>query len=233
MAVSRGVPLYVIGRQSLFGYDRAHLLYIDPVTKDHYWPAIKRGPETAGLEMPPVRRPPRALGRAALRLRPLRAGPPGQGHRRHLLPAAQRGEHAGQASARRRTRSAPSRNTSPTTRAALAYLERRNKSDLRRSLASSRSSTARPPRTLVLRRHYPVDAERPGPGDRRGEPQGAWPGWTVLLEIEKRLRAAGEAPRPRAGEALAGPLRPDARPRSSTIRSRRTSTSPASRRWSP
>ncbi len=48
--ISRGVPLYVIGRQSLFGYDRAHLLYIDPVTKDHYWPTIKRGPETADVE---------------------------------------------------------------------------------------------------------------------------------------------------------------------------------------
>jgi hypothetical protein len=48
--VSRGVPLYVIGRQSLFGYEWARLLYIDPVTKDHYWPTIRRGPETAGIE---------------------------------------------------------------------------------------------------------------------------------------------------------------------------------------
>jgi hypothetical protein len=48
--VSRGIPLYVIGRQSLFGYDRAHLLYVDPVTKDQYWPTIKRGPESAGPE---------------------------------------------------------------------------------------------------------------------------------------------------------------------------------------
>jgi hypothetical protein len=50
MAVSNGVPIYVIGRQSLFGYGTAHLLYEDPVTKDHYWPAIRRGPETAGPE---------------------------------------------------------------------------------------------------------------------------------------------------------------------------------------
>ena len=50
-AVSRGVPIYVIGRQSLFGYDRAHLRYIDPVTKDEYWPAVRRGPETADIEM--------------------------------------------------------------------------------------------------------------------------------------------------------------------------------------
>lgn len=49
-AVSRSVPIYIIGRQSLFGYGTAHLLYVDPVTKDHYWPAIRRGPETAAIE---------------------------------------------------------------------------------------------------------------------------------------------------------------------------------------
>ena len=49
--VNRGVPIYVIGRQSLFGYSTAHLLYIDPVTKDHYWPTIRRGPETADVEL--------------------------------------------------------------------------------------------------------------------------------------------------------------------------------------
>jgi von Willebrand factor type A domain len=50
-AVSKRVPIYVIGRQSLFGYRDARLLYIDPVTKDHYWPVIHRGPETADVEM--------------------------------------------------------------------------------------------------------------------------------------------------------------------------------------
>ncbi|MEA2630035.1 MAG: hypothetical protein QOE66_254, partial [Chloroflexota bacterium] len=32
--IEHKVPVYVIGRQSLFGYERAHLRYIDPVTKD-------------------------------------------------------------------------------------------------------------------------------------------------------------------------------------------------------
>ncbi len=50
-AVSKGVPIYVIGRQSLFGYPFARILYVDPVTKDHYWPLIRRGPETADLEL--------------------------------------------------------------------------------------------------------------------------------------------------------------------------------------
>ena len=45
------VPLYVIGRQSLFGYPYAHHRYVDPVTKDVYHPVIRRGPETADLEL--------------------------------------------------------------------------------------------------------------------------------------------------------------------------------------
>ncbi len=45
------VPLYVIGRQAIFGYPFAHHRYIDPVTKDVYHPLIRRGPETADIEM--------------------------------------------------------------------------------------------------------------------------------------------------------------------------------------
>ncbi len=45
------MPLYVIGRQSLFGYPFAHHRYEDPVTKDVYHPLIRRGPETADLEL--------------------------------------------------------------------------------------------------------------------------------------------------------------------------------------
>jgi hypothetical protein len=45
------VPLYVIGRQSLFGYPFAHHRYVDPVTKDVYYPVIRRGPETADVEI--------------------------------------------------------------------------------------------------------------------------------------------------------------------------------------
>jgi hypothetical protein len=49
--VSRGVPIYIIGRQALFGAENAHLQYVDPVTKDVYWPTIRRGPETADVEL--------------------------------------------------------------------------------------------------------------------------------------------------------------------------------------
>ena len=50
LAVRKNVPVYVIGRQSLFGYGRAHMLLVDPVTGDEFWPAIHRGPETAFTE---------------------------------------------------------------------------------------------------------------------------------------------------------------------------------------
>jgi hypothetical protein len=50
-ALEHKVPIYVVGRQSLFGYERAHLRYVDPVTKDVYWPTIRRGPETADVEL--------------------------------------------------------------------------------------------------------------------------------------------------------------------------------------
>jgi hypothetical protein len=49
--VARNVPIYVIGRQSMFGYAQTRIRYVDPVTKDVYWPTIHRGPETADVEL--------------------------------------------------------------------------------------------------------------------------------------------------------------------------------------
>jgi hypothetical protein len=50
LALGRGVPIYVIGRQSMFGKDSVVLPYKDPVTGDMYYPSIRRGPESADLE---------------------------------------------------------------------------------------------------------------------------------------------------------------------------------------
>jgi hypothetical protein len=50
LAISRGIPVYVIGRQSLFGKTDLVLPYKDNVTGDVYYPTIRRGPETADLE---------------------------------------------------------------------------------------------------------------------------------------------------------------------------------------
>ena len=49
-ALKNKVPIYVIGRQSLFGTDHLTINYTDPVTKDVYQVGIKRGPETADVE---------------------------------------------------------------------------------------------------------------------------------------------------------------------------------------
>ncbi len=49
-ALKNKVPIYVIGRQSLFGTDNLTINYTDPVTKDVYHVGIRRGPETADVE---------------------------------------------------------------------------------------------------------------------------------------------------------------------------------------
>ncbi len=50
-AISRDVPVYIIGRQALFGFKKLAIDYHDPVTKDVYRVHIDRGPETADFEM--------------------------------------------------------------------------------------------------------------------------------------------------------------------------------------
>ena len=49
-ALKNKVPVYIIGRQALFGTDHLTINYTDPVTKDVYQVGIKRGPETADVE---------------------------------------------------------------------------------------------------------------------------------------------------------------------------------------
>jgi hypothetical protein len=44
------MPIYVIGRQAIFGYPFAYLTYKDPETGDVYWPPITRGPEAPDVE---------------------------------------------------------------------------------------------------------------------------------------------------------------------------------------
>ncbi|CAN5906502.1 VWA domain-containing protein [soil metagenome] len=46
----RQVPVYILGRQAMFGYPTLRLQWKDPVTGDTYWPRIDRGPEAPGLE---------------------------------------------------------------------------------------------------------------------------------------------------------------------------------------
>ena len=40
-------PVYILGRESIFGYPYAHQRWIDEPTGEVFWPRIRRGPETA------------------------------------------------------------------------------------------------------------------------------------------------------------------------------------------
>jgi len=43
-------PVYVLGREAIFGYKYARQIWIDPDSKLHFWPQISRGPESAYAE---------------------------------------------------------------------------------------------------------------------------------------------------------------------------------------
>jgi hypothetical protein len=45
-ARSARCTVYALGREAVFGYPYAHMRWIDPSTKIHFWLAINRGPET-------------------------------------------------------------------------------------------------------------------------------------------------------------------------------------------
>jgi hypothetical protein len=190
-AVSRGVPLYVIGRQSLFGYSTAHLLYIDPVTKDHYWPTIRRGPETAGIECfqwdglhdrwdeQPSGFAPYELARIAK----------DTGGIYFLLPS----EETMRVRQREKAYSMQTlKEYVPDYEGRLKYIERRNGSELRRSLFELIQLTSNhdPKRGMVFsyRRHFPIDPAALLPAIAEEGPK-IKPRLSALLEVEKRLLA--------------------------------------------
>jgi hypothetical protein len=49
-AKAAACKIYVIGRESVFGYPYAHIRWIHPQTGHHHWIRIDRGPETAFVE---------------------------------------------------------------------------------------------------------------------------------------------------------------------------------------
>lgn len=44
------VPIYVMGREAIFGYPFARIRWVDPVYKLGFWRPLRRGPETARVE---------------------------------------------------------------------------------------------------------------------------------------------------------------------------------------
>jgi hypothetical protein len=182
-AVSKGVPLYVIGRQSLFGYERAHLKYVDPVTKDVYWPAIHRGPETADVELlqwdglhdrwdeQPSGFAPYELARMAK----------DTGGIYFLLPSE---ENMRVRQREKAYRIADLKEYVPDYTSRIAYVAARNKSEFRRTLYDIIQLT----RTFPYRRHFPID---PGPMTLLANEAGAESvgKLNTLLEIQKRLES--------------------------------------------
>ena len=190
IATNLKVPIYVIGRQSLFGYDQAHLQYIDPVTKDVYWPAIRRGPETADVELvqwdglhdrwdeQPSGFAPYELARIAK----------DTGGIYFLLPS----EENMRVRQREKLYSIQTlKEYVPEYDNRLAYMERRNKSEFRRTLRTiieeTRSKSGEDP-GFIFRRHFPVMPEELVPACEEAY-QNAEQKLNALLAIQKQLES--------------------------------------------
>ncbi|HEV3167750.1 MAG TPA: vWA domain-containing protein [Isosphaeraceae bacterium] len=190
LAVSRGVPIYIIGRQSLFGYERAHLLYIDPVTKDHYWPQIRRGPETAGVECLQwdglhERWDEQPSGFAPYELARITKD---TGGIYFLLPS----EENMRVRQREKAYSITTlKEYVPDYESRIAYIERRQKSDLRRTLfdiiQNVNPSNGPYKEAFAVRRGFPVNPPELGEA-ALGAIQTATLRLAALNEVEKQLR---------------------------------------------
>jgi len=180
-ALSMRVPVYVIGRQSLFGYSRAHLRYVDPVTKDVYWPSIHRGPETAEIELLQwdglhERRDEQASGFAPYELARLAKD---TGGIYFLLPS----EENMRVRQREKLYSMQSlKEYVPEADNRIAYRERRTKSEFRRTLFAIIQETKNYP----FRYHFPINPAELVPACQEAH-QIATERLNVLLKIEDRL----------------------------------------------
>ena len=196
-AVSRGVPIYIIGRQSLFGYSRAHLKYVDKVTGDTYWPSIRRGPETADTEIlqydglherwdeQPSGFAPYELARIAK----------DSGGIYFLLPS----EETMRVHQREKAYSITTlKEYIPDYKSRAEYLALRDGSELRRSLYEISLMTSPDANPLnkdfsfIYRRHFPINPDTLVPAMLEEGPK-ARARLSRLLDIEKRLRSLEKA----------------------------------------
>ncbi len=182
LAVNHDVPIYIIGRQSLLGTGHLRIEYHDPVTKDVFWVAIRRGPETADVE---------ALQYDGLHVRwdeiPSGFGPyelarlaKDSGGIYFLLPS----EEGLRIKRREKAYSiATLKEYIPDYESRAAYLERRQKSEFRRTLFDVIQETNKYP----LRHHFPVFPDQLIPAIEEQLPKVTIQ-LNSLIEIEKRLR---------------------------------------------
>jgi hypothetical protein len=182
LAVSRNVPIYIIGRQALLGTGHLTIEYHDPVTKDVFWVGIRRGPETADLE---------ALQYDGLHIRweetPSGFGPyelarlaKDSGGIYFLLPS----EEGLRIRRREKAYSIETlKEYIPDYESRAAYLDRRTKSEFRRTLYDVIQET----RAYGLRHHFPVFPDQLLPAIQEQLPVVTLR-LNNLIEIEKRLR---------------------------------------------
>lgn len=182
VAVNREVPIYVIGRQSLFGTGHLTIAYTDPVTKDVYWVGIHRGPETADLESLQYdgihpRWDEQPSGFAPYELARLAKDTAGI---YFLLPS----EEGLRIKKREKAYSiATLKEYVPDYESRAAYMERRTKSEFRRTLFEVITETKK----YNFRHHFPVFPDQLLPAIEQELPI-VTDRLTLLIAIEKRLR---------------------------------------------
>ena len=194
------VPLYVIGRQSLFGYPFAHHRYVDPVTKDVYHPLIHRGPETADVEIYQWdglydRWDEQPSGFAPWELARLTKD---SGGIYFLLPS----EEFMRVRQREQAYSIVHlKEYIPEYDNRMVYVQNRTASELRRSIYQIITET----KGLIYRRDFPID---PSELAQAAEQEGnkATEKLDLLLEVQDHLEKLKKSARPRARKALAGSL---------------------------
>ena len=191
--VGKNVPVYVIGRQSLFGAERAHLEYRDPVTKDVYWPWIRRGPETAGVELlqwdglhdrwdeQPSGFAPYELARISK----------DSGGIYFLLPSE---ENMRVRQREKAYQIADLKEYMPDYKSRMAYVSDRNRSELRRTMYEIIQATtwnylqAEDPERMFYRRHFPIEPEQMIPAATKAGMLST-ERLNVLLAIQKKLES--------------------------------------------
>jgi len=176
------VPVFVIGRQAMFGTDRLQYRWVDAQTREVYWVTIRRGPETAAFETLQwdglhLRREDQPSGFAPYDLARLTKE---TGGRYYILPTVEN-ERV------RQIEKAYSyneiRELAPDYEGRIPYLRRRNESRLRSTMAEIIRITAE----FGLREEFPVDPQATLPLLIESGGQ-AIQRIQACAELEKRLR---------------------------------------------
>ncbi|MEI7922042.1 MAG: vWA domain-containing protein [Planctomycetota bacterium] len=177
------VPVFVIGRQAMFGTDRLQYRWVDPQTRDVYWTSIRRGPETAAFEtlqwdgLHP-RREDQPSGFAPYDLARLTKE---TGGRYFILPTAENER------VRQREKAynySAVKELAPDYEGRPAYLLRRNKSVLRSTMAQIIETT----QNFGQREEFPINIQETLPAIVQATNL-ARERYALVVAMEKRLRA--------------------------------------------